>query len=846
MQKLSIDVIVAVYNAENTIERCLTSIFRQTHQAVRLIVVDDGSTDRTLEIIARICEGNENRLTVIQQENAGPGAARNKGLSVATADFIGFVDADDYISEDMYGSMLSAVEDETDFVMCGRCDLFEGGESVQVLPNPKHNRTSLYDNEQLLSLTSVFIWDKIFRRSVVVEFGLVFPEHIRYGEDCVFLTKFKAHGRQCKVVRKALYYHEVYRVDSITSRCSALWLDIPVAIKDVSAYYCGLGLFFRFWEQLQYLAVGFYKRRVDSLPFHGNKIMQMRFVLAQRKLMDAYFPTWREILKNPIYNNFFAVILFVLTPNVLKRNFVIESSKVRRLKYQLLFYRYCQKVLPLRKKVLLFISYSGDAVSDNPLYMARDFAGFKGGMIFFASKNCARDRVICELNGWPFKVVDVDSLDYARVLATANYVVTNSRVPTYFNKRSGQRLINTWHGTPIKTLGASMLSGVQDIGRNQNQFLMSDFLLYPNEFSRDRMLRDFCLDRLYKGKVVLQGYPRNDAFFRNDLDVEGLYQSLRLKGKRVFLYMPTWRGISIGGINKDKYGRELVAMFSTLDEQLNEDVVLLVKLHQSVAMNDLGVEFKNIRFVPESSDIYEVLTLADALVTDYSSVMFDYLYSSKPVVLFLYDYEHYARERGFYFDVAETPFSKAYSVPELASLLNNGLPAVDYTEFSSRFCLPYPREGFSHAVNEVVFSAEQTIDLSIPALETAESYDIYFCDGCTSSAYEEKLLELADKDGALLVFRQREIDSATEKFIFANLDRLSPFVIAPGGFITTWDEQLVLCCYRKFGFFERAVKEIYRDELKRIMPGVKYRVFHNFSADPLFAEITEILGESGL
>lgn len=836
---LSVDVIIAAYNAESTIERCLISILKQTHEHVNLIVVDDGSSDRTYEKIMRICEANENRLTVMQQENSGPGAARNKGLSVATADFIGFVDADDYISEDMYKEMIDAVEDETDFVMCGRYDLLYGDELKQILPNPKHNGTNLYDNEQLLSLTSVFIWDKIFRRSVIIECDLLFPEHIRYGEDCVFLTKFKLHSRQCKVLRKALYYYGVDRVDSITRRCGALWLDIPAAIKDISAYYFKLGLFFRFWEQLRYLAVGFYKRRVDSLPFHSNKIMQLRFAVAQRNLMNEYFPGWKGVLGNPIYNNLFVLLLFIVVPNFLKKNFIIKSSKIRIRSRQKLFYRYLQKILPVRKNSLLFISYSGSSISDNPLYMARDFSKTKDGMIFFASKNVVEDRIFCGINGLPFKIVDVDSLAYAYILATAKYVVTNSRVPTFFNKRVGQVLVNTWHGTPIKTLGASMPSGIRDIGRNQNQFIMSDFLLYPNEFTRDRIFKDFCLDFLYKGNVVLQGYPRNDAFFMGDIEVDKLRRSFRLRGKKVFLYMPTWRGMSLGGINKEKYEKELISMFSVLDERLNEDIILLVKLHQSVDINSLSIEFNSIKFVPGSSDIYELLALSDALVTDYSSVMFDYLYSGKPVILFLYDYESYAKERGFYFDIAETPFSKAYSVSELAMLLNDPLPSADYAEFCSGFCLPHIEGGFSRAVNKVVFSAEKSDVL--PGSAGEEPYDIYFCDGCTSRADEEKVLGLALKNRALLVFHQADIDLATERFIFSHLDSISPFVIVPGDSVTTLGEDFVLYCYRRFGIFNVSAKRIYLNEWRRIMPGIRFRSLHNFSIRPDFAEISKVL-----
>lgn len=829
-QKYSIDVIVAAYNAEDTIIRCINSILNQHCNKVNIIVVDDGSTDNTYRIVSEISATHPEKIKLLTQENAGPAAARNLGISNSKADFIGFVDADDYISESMYFEMLDVVDAETDLVICGRYDILKDGESKAILPNIKNDNTNVFNNKELLSGTSVFVWDKIYRREVIESFSLTFPETIRYAEDAVFLNCFKLHVNKCRVVSLPLYFYTEHREGSITRECTNTWLDIPKALELINKYYLQQGRFFEFWKQLETISIGFFRRRINSLSTHTNKRMQFKYVKAQIKLMDEYFPNWRKRFKSPLYSNKIITTFFVFTPNFIKKSVYSFLKIVKKSTSKKMLYRYFQKYLPLNNTISLYISYSGDSISDNPLYMAKSAKKYNS-KIYFASRRLAQDKIYCRYNKLQFEVVSTSSIKYLWLLAVSGLIVTNSRVPTFFNKRKKQTLINTWHGTPIKTLGASMVSGIKDIGRNQNQFLMSDYLLFPNNFTKEKMYADFGLESLYAGVPIFSGYPRNDAFVYQKENLDNIRSQLGISDKKVIVYMPTWRGTSIGTIDREKYINELVVMLKNIDDDLSDNSVIFVKLHQSVSGSISDTEFKNIKKFPDGYDTYEFLSISDILVTDYSSVMFDYLYSNKPIVLFLYDYKEYAAERGFYIDVKETPFEKSFDDKELVSILNNDI-SFDYGDYVNLFCLDTKSDFSSDVWNSI------DSDLNDKLKVSDDCYNIVFVGGVLTKDDEDEILSAAKKSNTIIVWHHSDIDNITERFIYDNKRALMPFVIAPGEMPVTVGEKLFLMINEKTGFLNNVSRNIYKNEFDRILPGVNILNVKNKSSRNKFKLMT--------
>ena len=209
--------------------------------------------------------------------------------------------------------------------------------------------------------------------------------------------------------------------------------------------------------------------------------------------------------------------------------------------------------LPIDEKAILLESEHGKKVNGNIFYLVRYLATseeYKDYKIYVSSmgRYIKTFQSFFEEHGIEnVSIVMLASEEYLRLLASAKYLINDTSFGPYFVKKAGQVYLNTWHGTPLKTLGKSDVSEYLWLGNIQKNFICSDYLLYPNEYMRDIMLRDYMLENVSSGKVVLSGYPRNEIFY--DIESrERVRTEQELHGKRVYVYMPTYRG----GVGKGK------------------------------------------------------------------------------------------------------------------------------------------------------------------------------------------------------------------------------------------------------------------------------------------------------
>lgn len=278
-------------------------------------------------------------------------------------------------------------------------------------------------------------------------------------------------------------------------------------------------------------------------------------------------------------------------------------------------------------------------------------------------------------------LMKVDSKQYCQLLAQAHYLITDTSFPTYYIKKEGQVVCNVWHGTPLKSMGRSEKTEYHRLGNIQRNLALSDYLLYPNEYMMNHMVRDYMFANLSNAKVLMEGYPRNEIFF--DRESENEIKSLeKLEGKEIFAYMPTWRG-TVNDINE---GNEAIQeYFQEIDKNLTDNQLLYVNLHPFIADAINYKEYKRIRPFPKKYETYEFLNIADCLITDYSSVFFDFANTRKKIILFAYDEEEYLENRGLYFNFNELPFPNVKTVKDLIAELNSP-KQYDDTEFLKKFC----------------------------------------------------------------------------------------------------------------------------------------------------------------
>ncbi len=210
-----ITVIVAVYNVERYVEKCLNSICNQSYKHLEIIVVDDGSTDGSGQICDRIAE-KDSRIKVVHKENGGVSSARNVGLRLATGDYVTFVDGDDYIDENMYEKMFQCIaSQETQMVICSFRYIYptKAKEEKKTLSCVRASgRTFLKSMlKDAFGFYYSVVWNKLIRREVVEENNIWFDEHWNIMEDYRFMLQLIPFMDEVSVCKDALYN---YRKDN--------------------------------------------------------------------------------------------------------------------------------------------------------------------------------------------------------------------------------------------------------------------------------------------------------------------------------------------------------------------------------------------------------------------------------------------------------------------------------------------------------------------------------------------------------------------------------------------------------------------------------------------------------
>lgn len=301
---------------------------------------------------------------------------------------------------------------------------------------------------------------------------------------------------------------------------------------------------------------------------------------------------------------------------------------------------------PLKANTALFMCFGGKRATDSP---RRIFESLQHMDPAPTVRWAVVDGSVTVPDGAIRTVIG--SAEWFEALATSELLVNNNNFPFYFRKRTDQTYIQTWHGTPLKRLG-------NDVARTN--FSLSywnlmwreagywDTLLAQNNYAAKTLATCFG----FEGRVVARGYPRNDSLRSPEAALirERTRHHLGIpRGKKVLLYAPTWRDDA--RTNND-YQLVTYLDFARVQERLGDDYVILLRGHHNVsgqrqtAGNNFLIDATE---YPEVNDLY---LAADILINDYSSVMFDFCVTKKPIIYLTPDIERYRDStRGFYFDL---------------------------------------------------------------------------------------------------------------------------------------------------------------------------------------------------
>lgn len=319
--------------------------------------------------------------------------------------------------------------------------------------------------------------------------------------------------------------------------------------------------------------------------------------------------------------------------------------------------------LPIKRNRLLFINYYGKGYGCNPKYISE-----------YICKHYADKIEICwALNHndvyihLPYNTAPYASIKFLYYLATSKLICTNYRMTLDFVKRPNQIYFQTWHSSlRLKMIEADVTETLPKkyVEMAKHDSAQTDYVVAGCEMSANTFENSFW----YKGNIIKCGTPRNDLLINANYKLrQRILQKLNISGdKRIVLYAPTFR--------EDKqlhyYDLNFNDLRDVLASRFGGEWQVLLRLHPH--LSGLGLKGKDVVNVTNYDDIQELLLVSDVLVTDYSSLMFDFAITKRPVFLYAKDLEQYTKkERKLYFDIRKLPFLLAQSGSELIEEIQN-------------------------------------------------------------------------------------------------------------------------------------------------------------------------------
>jgi CDP-glycerol glycerophosphotransferase len=335
--------------------------------------------------------------------------------------------------------------------------------------------------------------------------------------------------------------------------------------------------------------------------------------------------------------------------------------------------------LPIDRDLVVYESFAGNGMLCNPEAIFRALLADPEQQqlrhVWVLADLAAYASTVAEFADDPrVRFVRRGTVAYHRALATAGLLVNNATFPPDWGKRPGQTYLNTWHGTPLKAMGYDEAQGGWGARNVLRNFMMADYLLSTSAFMSEQMYEHaYRLVNIAPGELVEVGYPRTDLQFADAQQRDRLRARLRASGvvlgadEQLVLIAPTWKGESFHTPRND--AADLAALVDELERRLPAGHRVLLKVHQQVYRFALAEPRLAGRLVPNHLPTNAVLGVTDVLVTDYSSVFFDFLSTGRPIVFHTPDRDEYDGYRGCYLTPDELPGPQVGSAGELADVV---------------------------------------------------------------------------------------------------------------------------------------------------------------------------------
>lgn len=446
--------------------------------------------------------------------------------------------------------------------------------------------------------------------------------------------------------------------------------------------------------------------------------------------------------------------------------------------------------------------------------------------------------------------VQFGSRKYLKCLASAKYLINNVTFYSYFIKKPEQVYINTWHGIPLKHLGYDEPGGVLTASNMARNFLHADYLISANPFLTDIYINAYYQSGLSSVKIIEEGYPRLDTLVNTKKS--DIYQKLQDAGvdvqtdKKIILYAPTWRGSSTA--NPDCSLDEFINLKETLEQAIDTGVYqILVKVHQAVynKIKEKLAEFSYV--VPAAIDANEVLGITDILISDYSSIYFDFLAAGRPVLFYITDLKQYLKQRGIYFGLEDLPGPYTDSLAVLGKWICN----IDevFAENKARYqkvrdwCCNYDIGSISKKIVRAVFKG-QTDGIRIVECKNQKKKVLILRGPAQINGASTALINLLNQFDYETYDVTVLVEPPADRRQRAQIKRLNSkarVIVRPGGMVTGFAEEIRNNFYTQVnpvkGFGKMVFpKQIYQREFRRLFGESEFDDVIDYAGNDIFLQ----------
>lgn len=698
---------------------CLESIAEQQFKDYETILVVDHTEDDLSNLIEEFKDLIHLKVYELE-DKSGVSAARNLGMDKASGEYIYFLDNDDYLYGESIQTLLDIMDEDTDMAygmvkhtwfqrQAFHDTQGEEKEEEELTKKQEFLLTFDFNNpfnyryERYRKLDKLTVLGALYRKSLFTDNNIRFNESQTYYADPLVVTAVFKYAKKIMGTEEALYvkrHHNDKQNNPAISQYTReeTMPDYFMAYKNA------------------YQMAGDDEKLKNHLNVILAKFITKEFINKLRWSEDA---RW----KGEYYQGL-AELAKTINTKALKRNEFTRAEKkmiyafmqgdfdkMQKKSLRVLFNRKIRKMMKNRRvmyKTITLYVFNKMKLKENWIvfesFMGRNCSGQPKYIYKYLQENYGNkyryiwvvDRKGVKIPGKGYKTCKRFGLKYYYYMNRSKYWVNNMRQPLSVPRRPETIMLSTWHGTPLKRLVFDMDDvhsanpRYKDIVYRQTREW--DYLLSDNPFSTEKFQSCFLFE---KEKILEYGYPANDPMYAPDRETQAakIKQKLGIPAdKKVILYAPTWRDDNF--YEAGQYGFDLDLDVNRLQKEFGEEYVLLLRLHYFI-VDQLDLSKFGDFTVDGSSydDITDLYLISDILITDYSSVFFDFANLKRPVLYYTYDLEKYRDVlRGFYLDMEkDLPGPLLLTNDEVVDAIKHIDEIQEkykdrYEEFYNRFC----------------------------------------------------------------------------------------------------------------------------------------------------------------